>query len=269
MMRGMFRVVGPSRATWLALASVAVGVGLAAPGVDAQETDDVADQLVSTWIEALGGLESYWPLQSARFTITTEIYDTETGRLRRTRPRYVSIARTERGELSRIERWEGDDFIQQAWSGSETWATMNGVPLTAGDKDFDEVQYVAGDVQYWISLPFKLRDDGVNLHHRGRDDEGRHVVGVSFGEGVGLHDGDTWQYWFEDGKTWPVQVAYMEEGRTNWNLLRFEDIRTVDGYTFVGRRVHYNEEGQLTKVLYTHDFEFNPGLSEALFSRQR
>jgi hypothetical protein len=233
------------------------------------QSDELAEQLVGNWIDALGGMEAYWPLESARFTITTEIYDTETGRLRRTRPRYVAIARTERGEVSRIERWEDDDFIQQAWNGEEVWAAMNGAALAPGDKDYDEVQYVSGDVQYWISLPFKLRDDGVNLHHRGVDDDGRHVVGVSFGEGVGLHDGDTWQYWFEDGKTWPVQVAYMEEGKTNWNYLRFEDIRTVDGYTFVGRRVHYNEAGQLTKVLHTHDFELNPTLNPALFSRPR
>ncbi len=89
---------------------------------------------------------------------------------------------------------------------------------------------------------------------------------MTFGEGIGLHDQDRWQYWFEDGRPWPVQVAYMEERDDDWNRLRLEDIRTVDGYTFVGRRVHYNAEGALTKVLFTHDFEFNPDLEVALFS---
>ncbi len=234
---------------------------------DRQQSDDpVADSLVGDWIAAVGGLEAYWPLKSARFTLTTEIYDRESGRLRRTRPRYVTIARTDAGEISRIERWEGDDFIQQGWDGEAVWATLNGEALGEADKDYDQVRYVSGDVQYWISLPYKLRDDGVNLHYRGIDDEGRHVVGVTFGEGIGLHDEDTWQYWFEPGRSWPVQVAYMEEDYTDWSRLRFEDIRTVDGYTFVGRRVHYNAEGALTKVLFTHDFEFNPRLEMALFS---
>ena len=143
---------------------------------------------------------------------------------------------------------------------------MNGEPLAPGDKDFDQARYVSGDVQYWISLPFKLRDPGVNLHYRELDDEGRHVVGVTFGEGIGLHDGDTWRYWFEDGKVWPVQIAYMEEGSDRWNRLSFEDIRSVDGYIFAGRRVYHDESGRLTKVLYTHDFEFNPELDFALFS---
>jgi hypothetical protein len=55
--------------------------------------------------------------------------------MRRTRPRYVTIARTDAGEISIIERWEGDDFIQQGWDGVEQWATLNGEPLGVGDKD--------------------------------------------------------------------------------------------------------------------------------------
>lgn len=240
--------------------------GVASPRTPTSQSDEMADILVDNWIEALGGMEAYTPLKTARFTITTEMYDAQSGRLRRTRPRYVTIARTDVGEISRVERWEGDDFIQHAWDGTSDWAVLNGEPLGPGDKDYDQARYVSGDVQYWISLPFKLRDPGVNLHYRERDDDGRHVVGVSFGEGIGLHDGDSWRYWFEDGQTWPVQIAYMEEGKTNWNYLRFEDIRTVDGYTFVGRRVHFNEAGQLTKVLYTHDFELNPDVDLRFFS---
>jgi hypothetical protein len=254
----------------LCLAGLVTGGAGLLSGDDAGRTDDeVAEELVATWIEALGGMEAYWPLQSARYTLTTEIYDPATGRLRRTRPRYVTVLRTPKGELTRIERWEGNDFIQQGWNGTTSWALLNGEPLSEGDKDFDEVPYVSGDVNYWISLPFKLHDPGVNLHDRDRDPEGRQVVGVSFGEGVGLHDGDSWQYWFEDGRTWPVQVAYKEEGRENWNYLSFEDVRTVDGYTYVGRRVHHNEQGQLTKVLYTHDFELNPDVGPETFEMPR
>ena len=258
--------------TALCLAFVLLSLTSSVTATSAERTsrqdaaDTIADSLVGNWIAAVGGLEAYWPLKSARFTLTTEIYDPESGRMRRARPRYVVIARTDSGEISRIERWEGDDLIHQGWDGVRQWATLNGALLGEGDKDYDQVRYVSGDVQYWISLPFKLRDDGVNLHYRGVDDVGRHVVGVTFGEGIGLHDQDTWQYWFEDGRSWPVQVAYMEERDDDWNRLRLEDIRTVDGYTFVGRRVHYNAKGALTKVLFTHDFEFNPILEMALFS---
>jgi len=264
------KVIGAIAIGTLSLAILVSGGAGFLSGDDAGQTaDGLAEELVANWVEALGGLEAYWPLQSARYTLTTEIYDQASGRLRRTRPRYVTVLRTPQGDLTRIERWEGNDFIQQGWNGTTAWALLNGEPLSEGDKDFDEVPYVSGDVNYWIGLPFKLHDPGVNLHDRGRDADGRQVVGVSFGQGVGLHDGDSWQYWFEDGRTWPVQVAYKEEGRDNWNYLSFEDVRTVDGYTYVGRRVHHNEQGQLTKVLYTHDFELNPDVGPEIFGMPR
>jgi hypothetical protein len=266
MKRSTLTIAAALLALPLLVGAVAVAGG---PEADPRSDEELADELVDTWIGALGGLEAYGHLRSARYTLTTEIYDPASGRLRRTRPRYVTLLRAPEGELTRIERWEGNDFIQQGWNGVAPWALYNGEPLTEGDKDFDEVLYVSGDVNYWISLPYKLRDSGVNLHYRDRDAEGRHVVGVTFGEGVGLHDGDAWQYWFEDGRTWPVQVAYREEGRENWNYLRFEDVRTVDGYTFVGRRVHFNESGQLTKVLHTHDFELNPEIAPRTFDMPR
>lgn len=261
----------------LVVVSTAVAIGTHAPPEAPQDaaagtsrqaegaSDARAEELVARWIDAVGGLEAYAPLRTARYTLTTEMWDPVSGRLRRTRPRYVTTARTDRGQLTRIERWEGDDFIAHGTDGDTIWATMNGEPLGPGDMDYDQVPYVSGDVHYWIGLPYKLHDPGVNLHYRGRDDDGRHVVGVTFGEGVGLHD-DAWQYWFEDGRTWPVQVAYREEGRDYWNNLRFEDIRTVDGYTYVGRRVHFDETGGLTKVLHTHDFELNPELEPGVFS---
>lgn len=59
--------------------------------------------------------------------------------MRRTRPRYGTIARTDAGKISRNEHWEGDDFIQQGWDGVEQWATLKGEPLGVGYKDYDQV----------------------------------------------------------------------------------------------------------------------------------
>ncbi|RMH18717.1 MAG: hypothetical protein D6701_05920, partial [Gemmatimonadetes bacterium] len=199
-----------------------------------------------------------------RFTITTEMYDAESGRLRRTRPRYVVISK-ENGEKARIERWEGDDYIVQGFDGARAWATLNGAPLGPGDKDFDEVRYVSGDVNYWIALPFKLKDPGVFLHDDGVDGAGRHVVRVTFGDGVGDHQ-DVWHYYFVEGRVWPVQVDYQEAGKTDVHHTRWEDIRVVDGYPYVGARVHFDDQGRVTKVLRTHDVELNPALPAETFS---
>ena len=120
--------------------------------------------------------------------------------MRRARPRYVTIARTDMGELARIDRWEGNDYIEQGWDGVADWALRNGEPLEPGDRDRDEVRYVSGDVNYWMALPFKLRDPGVHLAYQGRDAHDRHDVMVTFGQGVGS---DVWHYYFEDDRTWP------------------------------------------------------------------
>lgn len=230
----------------------------------ARSSDPAAVALVDGWIEALGGMETYWRLQSASYTLTTKIYDPASGRLRRTRPRYVEIARLDTGEAGRIERWEGNDFIQHGFDGRTEWASMNGEPLSAGDKDWDEARYVASDVFYWIGLPFKLKDPGVFLHHDGVDDEGLQQVRVTFGEGVGDHD-DTWFYAFEDGRAMPVSIGYREEGRTNVSRTYWEDVREVDGYVFAGRRVHVNADGAVWKVLETTDFVLNPEVDPQRF----
>ena len=229
-----------------------------------QGGDDTARALVDGWIEALGGMETYWRLRSASYTLTTEIRDPESGRLRRARPRYVTIARLETGEAARIERWEGNDFIQHGFDGVTEWAVMNGETLGPGDKDYDEARYVSGDVHYWIGLPFKLKDPGVQLHYDGLDGRGRHLVRVTFGEGVCDHN-DTWFYTFEEGRAMPVSIGYREEGRENISRTYREDIREVDGYVFAGRRVHVNAEGRVWKVLVTSDFVLNPEVDPAMF----
>ena len=242
-------------------APTATGTSAAAP----QPADEMAEALVDGWIAALGGMETYWKLRSATYTLTTEIWDPDSGRLKRARPRYVTIARLEAGEAARIERWEGDDFIQHGFDGVQEWAVMNGETLSPGDKDYDEARYVSGDVFYWISLPFKLKDPGVFLHYDGTDEEGRHQVRVTFGEGVGDHS-DTWFYVFEEGRAMPVSIGYREEGRQNISRTYWEDIQEVDGYIFTGRRVHVNAEGKVWKILVTSDFVLNPEVDPAVFS---
>jgi hypothetical protein len=39
-------------------------------------------------------MQAFYDFRTARFTLTTELYDVETGRLQRTRPRYVALAKT-------------------------------------------------------------------------------------------------------------------------------------------------------------------------------
>ncbi|MBI4538103.1 MAG: hypothetical protein HY704_01165 [Gemmatimonadetes bacterium] len=253
-------------AFWLAVGLRLVdGVGQP-PLLHTQDRNDPeADRLVARWIQEAGGMDTYHRLEAATYTLTTEMYDPASGRLRYARPRYITIAKLAAGEASRLERWEGSDFIQQGFDGMRTWATMNGKLLPDTARDAREALLVARDVFYWFGLPFKLRDSGAFLRYRGRDTERRHRVAVEFGEDVGEHQ-DTWIYYFVDGRAWPAEVQYIEEGKTEVNRTRWEDIRTADGYPYAGRRVHLDDQGRVTKVIRTSDVRINPSIQPRLFS---
>lgn len=250
--------------SWAAMAEDTPSPG-AAPSTSTQEAR--ADSLVGRWIESLGGMETFHDFRSARYTLTTEMYDAESGRLQRTRPRYVTLAKTEDEELSRIERWhwDGSSFVVQAFDGDSAWAYVNGEPAPPDHQDAEEALYVSRDVFYWFSLPYKLRDPGVNLHYEGEDEEGRQVVRVTFGEGVGEHQ-DIWWYLFDEDRSWPVEVRYQTDGTGGVSRLRWEGIRSVDGYFYPVERVHLDSNDRVWKILRITDVEMNPDVPPQTFT---
>lgn len=249
-------------------AAILLAAAVVATPAVAQESpnDEDAVAIIQNWIDAIGGMENYHRFTSATFTLTTQMWDAESGRLRRTRPRYVWIARDASGLHARVERWEGNDFIEHGWHPDGQWAAMNGETLAEGDKDYDEANYVGGDVNYWIGLPYKLMDPGVNLHSEGTDGDGFRVVRVTFGENVGDHQ-DVWRYYFADGETWPTRVEYVEAGKTSRNPHWWKDIQEVDGYYYAGRRVYHDDQGRVTKVIVLTDLVVNPEIDRAKFLR--
>jgi hypothetical protein len=151
------------------------------------------------------------------------------------------------------------------WDGRTVQAFKNGMPLTSSDRDFQEVEYVAGEVNYWIRLPQKLKDPGVFLHYDGLDAAVRQTVRVTFGEDGGEQQ-DTFFYYFSDGRAVPIQVDYREEGSEHIEHTRWEDIKSADGYHYVGKRVHFDDEGRVTKAIRAADLEVSPSLPADVFS---
>ena len=68
------------------------------------------------------------------------------------------------------------------------------------------------------------------------------------------------------GRVWPVQVDYREEGSGHVEHTRWEDIRSVDGYHYVGARVHFDDQGRVIKIIRVDDAEVNPVLPPQVFS---
>ena len=250
-----------------------------------QDRGAIADSLVGLWIDSVGGMATYGQFVSASFTVTTVLYDTLSGRTRKSRPRYVWIKKGPHGEETRVERWEDYGFIAQGFDGQTTWAAIDGEAIADSAKDAREALYVARDLFYWIGLPFKLRDPGVYLHYNGRtyrpgralssdgslgseDETQYHAVGVSFGAGVGEHQ-DVFTYFFAPGRGFPTEVNYVEEGKTSLNRLvwgiteRFGALR----YPIVLRRDWLTGSGKRTKALVISDVAINPEIPQERFER--
>jgi hypothetical protein len=246
----------------------------------ALQQDPVADSLVGLWIDSVGGMETYHAFGSASFTVTTELYDTLSGRLKRARPRYVWIKKGPHGEETRVERWEGNDFIEQGFNGrDEAWAALNGELLPDTAKDARQALYVSRDLFYWIGLPYKLRDPGVYLSYHGMRErpgatwqgetppgERFHAVGVSFGVGVGEHQ-DVFTYYFPVASGFPYEVTYVEEGRESLDRLLWGETRRAGDmrYPYVMRRDWVTASGKRTKALVISDFVINPEIPQGLF----
>lgn len=253
----------------------------------AAQQDVMADSLINAWIESVGGMETYAAFESAQFTITTVLFDTLSGREKRSRPRYAWIKQGPYGEETRVERWETGGLIQQGFNGRDAaWAAEDGTMLSDSAKDTREALYVARDLFYWMGLPFKLRDPGVQLHYLGlvarpgaewpgaspgavRSGDGRyHAVGVSFGEGVGEHQ-DVFTYYFAPGHVYPVEVTYVEDGRTHVNRMLWGPTERAGDlkYPYVTVRTSITQSGKRTKELVISDVRVNLDIPQGWFER--
>lgn len=243
---------------YFALASIALA---AAAGCQRRPAGP-AETLIDRWIEAAGGLGAWRQVDDLTYTVTTVWYDSTEAETRR-RPRYVWLKKDP--ERARIERDEAEGHYVQAHDGVRGWATLNGEPVPETEKAATEVLYVGRDVMYWIGLPYKLRDPGVNLRYIPEDSTGYAGVAVTFGDEIGDHPGDRWYYYFDEDSPFPVEVHYIEQGRTNVNRLLWRDNRQAGPITYVRERLFYNDVGRRTKALLIDDVVINPGVPDALF----
>ncbi len=219
---------------------------------------------MNAWIEAAGGPRIWDSVRDLRYTITTVWYDS-TGTEVRRRPREVWIKKTRNGFMVRVERTEADGRYVQIWN-QHAFASLNGTVLPDTARAVTEVQFVAGDLTYWIGLPWKLRDPGVNLRYF--EEENVPGVHVTFGDGVGLHDGDQfWYYWGETGSPFPTEVHYLLEGRAASERQRvaWSGLQRIGPGRFFSTRTTKNAHGVAVRALIVTHVVVNGGISDSVF----
>jgi hypothetical protein len=249
----------------LSVAATAAGCGGSGPGAAETAEGILADSLIGRWTEVAGGLRAWKTVRSARYTVTTVLYDS-VGQVRWMRPRRIEFRKTERGEEARIERPEGEGLYVQVFTGDTAWATLNGHALPVDHPAAAEAEYVGRDVVYWFGLPYKLWDPGVNRSARRL--EGGYEVAVTFESAVGAHPGDRYFYYFTDEDPFPEEVHYIEEGKESRSRTVWSDFVVAEPITFVGTRRWY-DGGRLTKELRMDDIVVNPDLADSLYAAPR
>lgn len=228
------------------------------------QRDARAEALVSGWIEAAGGPRIWDSVKDLRYAITTVWYDS-TGTEVRRRPRHVWIKKTRDAFTVRVERTEADGRYVQIWNQRPS-ASLNGALLPDTARAVTEVQFVAGDLTYWIGLPWKLRDPGVNLRYF--DEENVRGVHVTFGDGVGLHDGDQfWYYWRDTDSPFPTEVHYLLEGRAASERQRvaWSGLQRIGPGRFFSTRTTKNAHGVPVRALIVTDVVVNRGIKDSVF----
>lgn len=246
------------------------GAAVAAAAQTSSSEGARAVALVDGWIEAMGGPDAWSAVDDIRYTVTTVWFDEEE-RERRRRPRFVWLDKTARGPRVRVERTESEGHYVQVWDGSGAWATLDGELLPDTAFAVEEIPYVSGDLGYWIGLPWKLKDEGVELTHVGEDPHGPgEAVRVTFGVGVGLHDQDRYWYYFDERTApYPTEVHYIEQGHpdSDRNVSMWGEWREAPGLSYVGERLYRNDEGKRTKALIFSNIVVNAGAADWLFQR--
>ncbi len=197
-------------AAWLVIAFALVALP---SGAFAEQRDSKAVEIAHLAMEAMGGEEAWGATRFIRFNFygaRTHHWDRYTGRHR-------FEGKTKEGEayvvVHNVNTQEGSAFL-------------DGEALD-GEKKAEWLKNAYGayiNDTYWLVMPYKLLDPGVNLAYAGEETLDRatyHKLELTF-EGVGLTPGDT--YWaYVNSETgvmeyWAYSLQNWEEGRepTQW-----------------------------------------------------
>ncbi len=165
---------------------------LAAAPAAAQSADTRAAAVVDEMMKAMGGPEAWERARYLRFDWVVERESQQIAYVRHLWDRYEGRYRVE---------WTTREGVKLAVLFNVN--TRAGKVLVNGEpaRDEDEQKYLDAAYQrfindsYWLLMPWKLKDPGVNLEYAGQTEAGGEkydLLHVSFGQ-VGLTPGD--QYW--------------------------------------------------------------------------
>lgn len=234
--------------------------------------DAKAEALLAKVIGAHGGMQAWENLKDLTFTITRVALDAQ-GEVAGAG---VSLYQMKRDGKIRVETVTGKGLLVQGFDGQRPWATLGGKPDTAPEA-LKRAHNQSVNWWYWMGIPFKLRDPGVILRHRGTlEFRGKavEILDVTFEPGVGVTndrysysiDPQTYQIVFVElqlqAGVWPG-VGGPTPSRSAWL-----DYRKEGPFTLHTKRIFYANPELTAKraMIVFGDFQFNTGVPDRLFT---
>lgn len=234
--------------------------------------DAKAQALLDKVIAAHGGMQAWDNLTDMTFTITQVVLGSR-GEVTGAR---VSLYCMKRYGKVRVETITGKGLLVQGFDGQKPWVTLAGRPDTS-DEALKRAHFQSANWWYWMGIPFKLKDPGVTLRHKGTATfrgKPADVLEVTFRQGVGKTN-DRYTYYI-DPQTYHILFVEFQLEAGIWpgvggptpRRSAWLDYKEEGPFTMHTKRIFYGDPGlnKRQAILFFGDFQFNTGLPDKLFT---
>lgn len=287
-------LVKPITVKRMQLLSVGVVLlALIAGGFYAWETflrEPTGAEFVDEIVDAAGGLDTWTGIEHGQFTRTHELYD-DTGELLKSTEETFYFKKGKEGFKLQVKSVNDDNSELVVGKDLEGfWATKDNQtvdPLIAAkdegmmcDSKFCDPQCASSMAFFRFSMPFKLKDRGVNaslastgfniaeLNLLGGSGKEPTLLDISYDSTVGK---DSWRFYVDPQDKLIHKVEYYnksDKGETRPEEIYWTDHKTVDGITFSHRWTRYWPNGKIMDEYVYSDVDLDNELPDGFFNRR-
>lgn len=247
-------------------------------------------EFVDEIVDAAGGLDTWKGIQHGQFTRTHNLYD-DTGELLKSTEETFYFKRGKEGLKLQVKS-VGDDNSEVVVGKDDEgfWATKDNQtvdPMIAAkeegmmcDSKFCDPQCASSMAFFRFSMPFKLKDNGVNaslastgfniaeLNLLGGSGKEPTMLDISYDRTVGK---DSWRFYVDPQDKLIHKVEYYnksDKGETRPEEIYWTDHKTVDGITFSHRWTRYWPNGKVMDEYVYSDVNLDNELPDGFFNRR-
>lgn len=252
--------------------------------------EPTGEEFVNEIVDAAGGMDTWRSIEHGQFTRTHNLY-ADNGEMLRTTEETFYFKRGKEGLKLQIKSVGDDNSEVVVGKDLEGfWATKDNQavdPMTAAkdegmmcDSKFCDPQCASSMAFFRFSMPFKLKDKGVNaslastglnlaeLNLLGGSGEEPTLLDISYNEGVGK---DKWRFYVDPKDNLIHKMEYYnvsDKGETRPEEIYWTDHKTVDGITFSHRWTRYWPNGKVMDEYLYSDVNLDSELPDGFFNRR-